>query len=115
MDELKALDIIRVLADGVDPETGEFFPADSPYQQPETIRALHSAVSALETVEKRKQRIKKLPERAGQPWRGQEDRRLIKEHQDGETTKTMARNHERTPGSITSRLVRLGLLHPEDR
>jgi len=33
MDESKALDIIRVLADGVDPETGEFFDADSP--QPE--------------------------------------------------------------------------------
>ena len=30
MKELKALEIIRALADGIDPHTGEVFPDDSP-------------------------------------------------------------------------------------
>ena len=114
MDESKALDIIRALADGVDPETGEFFDADSPYQQPQTIDALHTAVSALETVEKRKQRIKNLPARQGHPWNTDEDHQLTQEHRNGDTPSTIARKHERTPGAITSRLVRLGLLPPVD-
>ena len=44
----KAIKIILSLAQGVDPETGEQFPADSPYQRPDTIRALFTALRALE-------------------------------------------------------------------
>ncbi len=47
MDEQKALDIIMKLADGVDPRTGATLPAESPYQDPDTLRALFMAVLAL--------------------------------------------------------------------
>jgi len=39
----RAKEIIKALADGVDPYTGERFPADSPYQQADTVRALADA------------------------------------------------------------------------
>ena len=54
MDENKALDIIMKLADGVDPRTGETLPAESPYQHPETLRALFMAVLALKYQQKYK-------------------------------------------------------------
>ena len=47
MDESKALDIVMKLADGMDPRTGQSLPTESPYQDPETIRALFIAVLAL--------------------------------------------------------------------
>lgn len=39
-----SLEILQALADGVDPVSGEMFPPDSPYQQPEVIRALFYGV-----------------------------------------------------------------------
>lgn len=54
MDESKALDIVMRLADGVDPRTGATLPAESPYQDPETIRALFMAVLALKYQQKYK-------------------------------------------------------------
>ena len=40
MENSKALRIIKILADGVDPTTGEVFDQNSPYQNPDVIRAL---------------------------------------------------------------------------
>ena len=40
MDEQKALNIVTALANGVNPQTGEVFPGDSPYQSAEIVRAL---------------------------------------------------------------------------
>ena len=54
MEEQKALDIIMRLADGVNPKTGEPLPAESPYQDPETLRALFMAVLALKFQQKHK-------------------------------------------------------------
>lgn len=49
----KALEIIKVLADGIDPFTGEVFPPDSPYQNADMVRALHIAIDAMESEAKR--------------------------------------------------------------
>lgn len=59
MDEANALEIVQRLADGVDPDTGEVFDADSPYQQPDTIQTLQTAIAALEIIEKQQ-----LPKRS---------------------------------------------------
>jgi|GEM_PF-2048357 len=45
-----ALLILQRLAEGIDPQTGEIFPADSPYQRPQTVRALDVAISALQNT-----------------------------------------------------------------
>ena len=49
MDIDQATELIRKLADGVDPTTGERLPPSSVYQQADTVRALHlaSAVQGL--------------------------------------------------------------------
>lgn len=46
MDEMKALAIVSTLANGVNPLTGEIFPADSPYQTVDVVRALFLASRA---------------------------------------------------------------------
>ena len=35
----RAKEILQALADGVDPYTGDRFPADGPYQRADTVRA----------------------------------------------------------------------------
>lgn len=47
MDYNTALKIIQTLSDDVDPVTGEVFPADSPYQNAQTVRALFTAIDAI--------------------------------------------------------------------
>ncbi|MEH3112287.1 hypothetical protein [Pedobacter terrae] len=41
----------------IDPTTGEVFPADSPYNQPEIISALSFAINQLETLPKKATRV----------------------------------------------------------
>ncbi len=48
MDKLESLKILKQLAEGIDPYTGEILPDRSPYQQPQTVRALFQAIIALE-------------------------------------------------------------------
>ncbi len=50
MEKFEASQILQGLADGIDPDTGEVFPDDSPYQRPKTIRALFVAIRAIESL-----------------------------------------------------------------
>lgn len=104
----KALEIIKALSEGIDPHTGEMFPPDSPYQHPDTVRALFKAVDALERVKERDRRQKSLPENAGKPWTEEEDRLLIDQFDKGMSFNELSRDHRRTEGAIKSRLLRLG-------
>ena len=108
MEISEALKIIRALADGVNPFTGEVFPDDSPYQHPQMVRALFKAVGVLESREKREKRRGYLPEHAGNPWRGEEEVRLVSEFDSGLSIAEIAKNHKRTKGAIRSRLKKLG-------
>jgi len=48
MDHARMLAVLANLADGIDPASGTAFPTDSPYQHPETVRALFLALRRLE-------------------------------------------------------------------
>jgi LmbE family N-acetylglucosaminyl deacetylase len=48
----KALEIIKALSEEIDPHTGEIFPPDTPYQHPDTVRALYKAIDALDPFTK---------------------------------------------------------------
>ena len=48
MEIREALTIVRKLADGVHPETGEVLQEDCLYNHPHAVRALHRAIGALE-------------------------------------------------------------------
>jgi hypothetical protein len=68
MNQTEALSVVRSLANGVDPETGEVFSADSVYQRAGTVRALYAAAEALEKAERFERRKQQLPAKTGEPW-----------------------------------------------
>lgn len=109
METAAALDVLRRLAEGIDPATGEVFEPDSPYQQPQVIRALFTAIEQLEKVQKRQARQKSLPARAGQPWDQTESDELLQQYKSGHTVKNLAQQHQRTPWAIRSQLEKLGI------
>ena len=104
----KAIDILKLLADGTDPTTGEVFPDDSAYNRPEIIRALFVAIDALERVRRNEKRKSTLPENAGKSWDKVEDTKLISEFDNGKSIREIANMHKRTAGAIESRLIKLG-------
>lgn len=104
----KALEIIRLLADGVDPATGEVFPDDSPYHQPDVIRALHRAAGALQNTARNERKRARLPTNQGKPWTPEADKLLVREFDAGRPLEELASKFERTVGSIQARLYKLG-------
>lgn len=108
MNAKDAKEIVTLLSDGMDPQTGEIFADDSPYQQPDTIRALSVAVKGLDRLERYEARMSNLPQNAGTPWTDEEQQMLIEAFDKGGTVKELAALHERTSGAIHSRLVSLG-------
>jgi hypothetical protein len=108
MDAKKAIEIVGKLADGIDPLTGEIFPPDSPYQNVEVVRALHTAVEALTKTARQTERKKSLPGRAGQPWDKAESDLLAKRFDEGIGIPELAKEHQRTRGAIESQLAKLG-------
>ncbi len=104
----KAISIIKALSDGVDPYTGEQYPPDSPYQMPDTVRALNQAIAALEKQQKTSIRQKNLPTSAGKPWNDEEDDRLLEAYDTDTPINEISKIHGRTVGAIKSRLVKHG-------
>ena len=103
-----ALPIVRALADGVNPVTGEAYPEQSPYAEPRALRALFSAVDLMQKEIERERRRERLPANFGKPWSPEEDRDTCAEYDSGITIPEMARRHLRTQSSIRLRLEKLG-------
>ncbi len=112
MEHDAALKIIQTLSDGIDPVTGEVFPADSPYQNTQIVRALFVAVDALKKVIDKNNKKKTLPERAGKAWDKAESDLLVQRFDEGATIGELATEHKRTRGAIQSQLVKLGKIDP---
>jgi hypothetical protein len=114
MEEARALTIVSALASGVNPLSGEIFSVDSPYQSPDVIRALYSAVRALEAAGRRRTRgSDTASSNAGKPWSEDEDRQLLAGFDGGRPLAELAQAHGRTRGGIQARLIRHGRLTPE--
>ena len=107
-----ALPIVRALADGVNPVTGEAYPNESPYAEPRTLRALYTAVDYLQKEVEREKRRERLPANFGKPWTEDEDRQLVVEFDAGMPMHEMGRRHLRTQSSIRLRLEKLGKIEP---
>jgi len=112
MDIQEALKIMRSLADGVNPGTGEVLTADSAFEYAPVIRAFHRAVGALEYLEERELSKKALPANAGKSWSRSEDEQVCEELRRGIDFHQIAKTHNRTIGSIIARLVKLGKIGP---
>ena len=72
------------------------------------IRALFIATNALDSLAKREQREKTLPDNAGKAWSEIEDSELLSAFDVGRSIKDIAAKHGRTEGAISARLIRLG-------
>ena len=108
MERDRAKEIIQALADGVDPYTGEHFPADGPYQRADTVRALYAA---LEVIEKAAPKPKDPTKpHAGGRWTDEEVQKLRGAFSANKPIPEIAHDHGRTEGAITARLVKLGLI-----
>lgn len=107
------LGILRALARGIDPSTGESLPPDHLCQKPATIRALGSALSAVECApEGLQSRRNPVGSKAGTAWEPADDEALALAYDRGEAITKLAHDFQRSRGAITARLVRLGKLEP---
>lgn len=111
MDQSQALAVVRSLANGVDPETGEVFPVESPYQRPQIVRALYEAAAALERMERFERRKASMPPKTGEPWSEDEDRKLLSAFDAGRSLQEIASSHERTMGAVRARLLKYGRIN----
>ena len=114
MERQVAIHVLSTLAQGIDPHSGETFPIESPYQHPDTVRALFHAVQALtESAAARSRPASNgIPENAGKPWSEEEDKALTEAFDAGHPLTELARSHRRTRAAIEARLVRLGKIEP---
>jgi len=119
MEKEQALRILNALANGVHPATGEKFAADSPYQHPDTVRALFEAMRAVQgdggiaaspaPAAAPATRKPALPQSgSGSRWSPEEEQRLAAAFDAGRTVDELARAHGRSRAGIEARLVRLG-------
>lgn len=108
MEYREALPILRLLADGMDPNTNQPFAPNSPYNAARVIRALEAAVRATEWADRKTS----LPTNVGKGWSPDEDQLLRREFHSAVDFSEIARRHGRTRGAIVTRLERLGELPP---
>lgn len=113
MEREHTLRILNALAGGIHPATGEQFPADSPYQHPDTVRALFDAVRAVEGGRTPAPQSADKPAAApqsgaGSRWEPEEEQRLAAAFDSGKTVNELAKSHSRTTMAIEARLLKLG-------
>jgi hypothetical protein len=111
MEAEQAQQIVRALAQGIDPHTGETYAGDSPYQHPQTVRALYHALDAMQ--QPGQARRKQLPENAGKSWSPEDDQLLGAGFDAGKDTKQLAVEHKRTEWAVKTRLAKMGKIELE--
>lgn len=109
MSDERARAILQALADGADPASGAAFPAGSPYQRTDTVRALFHAIRALETaLSQAGRKPRSARGNAGQPWSPEEDASLAAGFDAGQPLALLAATHGRSRFAIEARLAKLG-------
>lgn len=103
MEIRRAMELLRCLADGVDPATGSRLPDESVYNRPDVIRALHCVLLELQ-----KKADGAAAVNAGRSWRTEEEAALLEEYDAGLSIAQIARRHGRSAGAIEARLAELG-------
>lgn len=134
MESSEARDILRSLANGVDPLTGEVFGSDSPLNHPTIIRAIFSVLSRVEELEKANEKTTRVrkpkrtaedkrllnvqegrPANHGLGWSEDERLRVSKWFESGALVGDIARRIERTKGSVVGELVKQGKIRKDER
>jgi len=119
----EAREVVMLLADGVDPLTGEVLPDRSPYNDPKVIRALFTILNppkdkkpAKKTREQKQQEnvAAGRPRNAGLPWTEDLKEELAQKFMSGASVDELVRYFERTKGAIQYELVKQGLIEESE-
>lgn len=119
MEIREANDIVSALANGVDPVTGEVLADESPYNDPNVIRALFTVLKSSKGLMPLKKTLKQRqqenvavgrPRNAGLPWTDELKEDLAERFESGASPGELARHFERTTGAILSELAKQGLI-----
>ena len=105
MERNEVLHRLRAWTTGVDPASGEPLPLADALRHGEVHATLATALTLLEAQPVR-------PRNAGRAWSGDDDAKLAAMFDRGVSMARLAEALERTRGSITARLVKLGKLEP---
>jgi len=114
--------IVKSLAQGIDPTTGEVYASDSPYNDPKIIRALFKVIdlawppgrSRLSLDERRQRNIERgMPRNAGLPWTDEDRQSVAEGFKSGKTIRELADSFERSLTAINAELIRQELISPE--
>ena len=108
MHTFEAFRIIEKLSEGINPLSDEPLTPKSLCLNDDIQRALQVAIPALQARIRWIERQAQLPANAGKPWETEEEESLNTGFDNGDSVETLAERHQRTKGSITSRLVKMG-------
>ena len=97
----QAQEIVKLLANGVDPNTGEVFADDSPYNSPEVVCALFTVLNHIKQPNK-SSAAESRPPNAGRPWRDELRQEVAKLFRQGKSIAELAQHFGRTRGAIKS-------------
>lgn len=106
MDIERARELLATLADGVNPLTGEVLDDDNVCNQPDIIRALHTAVFALSM--RPITSGSDIPPNSGKAWSRSADEKLCRMFDAGWSAQKICEAMGRSVDGVAARLVRLG-------
>ena len=117
MDLEHASEVLKSLADGYDPITGEQLPTDHVINKREVVAALNMASAYFEITSNPKL-TKKLvkdnqPPNHGAPWTKKDEEFVKQQFTEGKTATDIGKLLGRSRGSIWSKLKGLGLVEEE--
>ena len=108
MHTFEAFRIIEKLSEGINPLSDEPLAPNSLCLNDDIQRALQAAIPALQARIRWIERQAQLPDNAGKPWKTEEEESLNTGFDNGDSVDILAERHQRTKGSITSRLIKMG-------
>ena len=111
MDQAQALAVVRSLANGVDPESGEVF---TPEQRLSAAAGRAGAVRSGRGARAHRAlraASAQMPPKTGEPWSEDEDRKLLAAFDAGRALQELAAAHERTMGAVRARLLKYGRIN----
>lgn len=124
MDLNESRNIVKTLAQGIHPTTGEVFPPDSPYNDPHVIRALFSMLEVVKSTKKPRRSVEERrhenlevgrPENSGLPWTEEDRTRVTSGFRDGMTVEKLATTLGRSRSAIVAEVIRQDLVPPDLR
>ncbi len=112
MDIERAKQLITMLADGVNPLTGEVLADNDSCNQVEIVRALNMVLRQLDNQPKKPP--KPSLANAGKPWTTEEEAVLCRMFDANCTKKEICTYFKRSTEAIAARLVKLGKIRERD-